>query len=77
MLRSLEPLKIGLKVLTPPLKDLLGSDGRPIFLLSIILGPLGSLIPSIFEFAQQSLPGQYLLHFYCFERIFKYRLTST
>jgi hypothetical protein len=52
----LEPLKIGLKVLTYPLKDLLGSDSRPVFLLSIILGPLDSLIPLIFEFAQKSLP---------------------
>jgi hypothetical protein len=42
----LEPLKTGLKVLTHPLKDLLGSDSRPVFLLSIISGthqlPIGS-----------------------------------
>jgi hypothetical protein len=40
----LERLQIALKVLTHPLKDLLGSDSCPVSLLSVILGPLVLLV---------------------------------
>src|SRR6202795_3036350 len=58
----LERHKIGLKMLTHQFEHLLGSDNCPVSFLSVILGPLDSLIPLIFEFAQKSLPTQYLCH---------------
>ena len=64
-----EPLTIALKVLTHTRQDLLRSKSRPVFLVSVILGPLDSLIPMILEFAQKSFPSQHLLPLNGFERI--------